>query len=169
VGARRTVSIVKRDFSQIVRLSKRRWLERRAAVVRRRLRELGSGDWASVFTAYGPHRELIGQQVGQVPAATGARATLSLVRSFARVRRSSGVVPCQIAGRIHASDGRRERGIAVAVNGRIEAVGRSFHLRDEQEESYSVMVPGDALRDGRNRVEVLEVADGEPLALLASS
>jgi hypothetical protein len=92
-----------------------------------------------------------------------------MARSFARVRRSSGVVPCQIAGRIHASDGRAERDLAIAVNGRIEAVGRSFHLRGEQVESYSVMVPGDALRDGRNRIELLEVADDGPLALLASS
>jgi hypothetical protein len=169
VAARRTVSIVKRDFSGTVRLSKRSWIERRGVVVRRRLRELGSGDWPSLFTSHGPHRELIGREIGAVRAARGASATLSLARSFARVRRASGVVPSQIAGRIHASDGRRRRDIAVAVNGRIEAVGRSFRLRGEQVESYSVMVPADALRDGRNRVEVLEVADDGPLALLAGS
>jgi hypothetical protein len=78
-------------------------------------------------------------------------------------------VPCQIAGRIHGSGPQRERAIAVAVNGRIEAVGRSFHLRGENVESYSVMVPEDALREGRNRVEVLEVARSGALALLARS
>ena len=50
VRARRTVRIVKRDFSSVVSLSKKRWVARRAAVVRRRLRELGSGDWPSLFT-----------------------------------------------------------------------------------------------------------------------
>ena len=69
VRARRTVRIVKRDFSSVVSLSKKRWVARRAAVVRRRLRELGSGDWPSLFTAYGPHRELIGQRVADVRAA----------------------------------------------------------------------------------------------------
>lgn len=167
VSARRTVSIVKRDFTSTVRLAKRRWIERRRLVVARRLRELGSGDWASLFTSYGPHRELIGSELGDVRTARGATATLALSRSFAHVRRSSQVVPCQIAGRIQASDGRRARNIAVAVNGRIEAVGRSFHLRGEEVESYSVMVPAAALREGRNRVEVLEVADDGPLALLA--
>jgi hypothetical protein len=169
VRARRTVSIVKRDFSSVVRISRRAWRARRAAVVRRRLRELGSGDWGSLFDSYGAHRDLIGQEVDSVRVASGTRATLSLARSFARVRRSSGVVPCQIAGRIHGSGPQRERAIAVAVNGRIEAVGRSFHLRGENVESYSVMVPEDALREGRNRVEVLEVARSGALALLARS
>jgi hypothetical protein len=55
------------------------------------------------------------------------------------------------------------------VNGRIEAVGRSFHLRGERVESYSVIVPEDSLDEGRNRVEVLEVANDGTLALLARS
>ena len=169
VRARRTVRIVKRDFSSVVSLSKQRWRERRAAVVRRRLRELGSGDWPSLFTTFGPHRGLIGQRVSDARAAAGVRGTLSLARSFSHVRRASGVVPCQIAGRIHGSGERRERDIAVAVNGRIEAVGRSFHLRGEKAESYSVMVPETALHDGRNSLEVLEVADDGTVALLARS
>jgi len=169
VRARQTVRIVKRDFSSVVSISKRRWVARRAAVVRRRLRELGSGDWPSLFTAFPDNRQLIGQRVDQVRAAGGVRATLSLSRSFARVRRSSGVVPCQIAGRIHGSGAGTERDIAVAVNGRIEAVGRSFHLRGEKIESYSVMVPETSLHDGRNTVEVLEVGAGGKMALLARS
>ena len=95
------------------------------------------------------------------------RATLSLARSFRRVRRSSGVVPCQIAGRIRGSGPTTERDIAIAVNGRIAAVGRSFHLRGEKVESYSVMVPENALREGRNTVEVLEVEPDGDMALLA--
>lgn len=167
VRARRTVSIVKRDFSSVVRLSARAWKARRAAVVRRRLRELGSGDWPSLFTSYGPHRGLIGQSIADRQAASGATATLSLARSYAHVRRASGVVPTQVAGRIHGSGPGHERDIAVAVNGRIAAVGRSFHLRGQAVESYSVMVPEDALREGRNRIEVLEVSDGGRMAVLA--
>jgi Sulfatase len=167
--ARRTVSIVKRDFSYVVRLPARTWKARRAAVVRRRLRELGSGDWASLFTAFGPHHELIGRQVADVRSAAQARATLSLRRSYGHVRRASGVVPTQIAGRIRGSGPNQARDIAIAVNGRIAAVGRSFHLRGQAVESYSVMVPEDSLHEGRNRIEVLEVADNGRMALLARS
>ena len=169
VRARREVSLTTRDFSSIVRMPARRWKAQRRAVVRRRLRHLGSGDWASLYTSLGPHRELIGQDATSVRSAAGKRATLSLSRSFARVRRSNGVVPCQIAGRIHDSGAPRERDLAIAVNGRIEAVGRSFHLKGETAESYAVMVPEDALRDGRNTVEVLEVTDEGAMVLLARS
>jgi hypothetical protein len=74
-----------------------------------------------------------------------------------------------VAGRIEGSGPRRERDIAIAVNGRIEAVGRSFHLRGENVESYSVMVPEDSLREGRNRIEVLQVSDDGAMARLARS
>ena len=107
--------------------------------------------------------------MSDVRAAGGVHATLSLARSFSRVRRTCGVVPCQIAGRINGSGPRGVRDIAVAVNGRIEAVGRSFHLRGENVESYSVMVPEASLREGRNTVEVLEVDGGGRMALLARS
>jgi hypothetical protein len=169
VRARREVSLTTRDFSSIVRISPARWKARRRAVVRRRLRHLGSGDWASLYTSLGPNRELIGQDAAATRSAQGTRATISLARSFARVRRSSGMVPCQIAGRIQGSGPPRERNLAIAVNGRIAAVGRSFHLKGESVESYSVMVPEDALRDGRNTVEVLEVTDEGAMVLLARS
>jgi hypothetical protein len=167
VRARREVSLPKRDFSSIVRISPARWKARRRAIVRRRLRHLGSGDWASLYTSLGPNRDLIGQGIASAQTARGTRATISLSRSFARVQRSSGIVPCQIAGRIHGSGAQRERDLAIAVNGRIEAVGRSFQLRGESVESYSVMVPEDALREGRNTVEVLEVTDEGSMVLLA--
>ena len=169
VRARDEVSLVTRDFSSMVRISGARWEARRAAMVRRRLRTLGSGDWASLFTSAGPNRDLIGQATGSARTAGAPRATLSLVRYLRNVRRSSGVVPTQVAGRISGSSRTHERDIAVAVNGRIEAVGRSFHLRGEAVESYSVMVPEVSLREGRNEVEVLEVADDGTMVLLAGS
>jgi hypothetical protein len=78
-------------------------------------------------------------------------------------------VPTQVAGRVRGSAPNRERDIAIAVNGRIVAVGRSFHLRGQAVESYSVMVPEDSLREGRNEIEVLEVADNGTMGLLAHS
>jgi len=78
-------------------------------------------------------------------------------------------VPTQVAGRIRGSNPTTERDIAVAVNGRIAAVGRSFHLRGEKVESYSVMVPETAMHEGRNTVEVLEVGRDGEMAVLARS
>ncbi len=52
----------------------------------------------------------------------------------------------------------------VAVNGRIEAVGRSFFLEGSPRETFAVVVPEWVLRQGRNDVRVFEVR-GRPGAL----
>ena len=83
------------------------------------------------------------------------------------MRRASGVVPAQIAGEVRGGRPGARRDLAVAVNGRVEAVGRSFHLRGDPREYYAMMVPEATLRDGRNAVEVLEVVRGGALRLLA--
>ncbi len=83
VRARRQVSLTTRDFSSIVRMPAARWKAQRRAVVRRRLRHLGSGDWASLYTSLGPHRELIGRAVTSARSAAQVRARQS--RSRARL------------------------------------------------------------------------------------
>ena len=50
------------------------------------------------------------------------------------------------------------RDVAVAVNGRIRATGRSFRLRGKPKERFSMLVPEDALRPGANSVELFEVS-----------
>jgi sulfur carrier protein ThiS len=81
------------------------------------------------------------------------------------VRRHSGLVPTQIAGVLEGGSG-RPRDLAVAVNGEILAVGRSFRLAGAAGESFAFMVPEEALRDGHNTVEVFEVVGGGRLRLL---
>ena len=82
------------------------------------------------------------------------------------MRRGSGVVPTQIAGHLEGGPG-DARDLAVAVNGQIAAVGRSFRLAGRGSESFAFMVPEDSLRDGNNTVEVFEVVGGRRLRLLA--
>ena len=76
-------------------------------------------------------------------------------------------MPAQIAGDLTGARRRARRDLAVAVNGRIEAVGRTFHLTGDPREHYSLMVPEATLRDGRNAVEVFEVVRGGTLRLIA--
>ena len=56
------------------------------------------------------------------------------------------------------------RDLAVAINGRIRAVGRSFHLHGRRTEFFSLLVPETALRPGRNDVALFEVGPGGTLA-----
>jgi hypothetical protein len=166
---RRRVILNTRDFSSVVNISARRWEARRRAVVRRRLRDFGSGAIASLYTHLGPHRDLIGRQVGGLPRAAGSRATVVQAGLFADVRPRSGVMPTQIAGDLSGGRARATRDLAVAVNGRIAAVGRSFHLTGDPTEHFAFMVPETSLHAGRNSVEVLEVGASQRLRLLGRS
>jgi Sulfatase len=161
---RHSVTLTTRDFSATVHISGRRWEARRRAVVHRRLRQFGSGDLASLFIGIGPHRNLIGQQAPSAGRAAG-RASLSEPGLFADVQRASGVVPSQIAGDLSGGRDGATRDLAVAVNGTIEAVGRSFYLDGDPTEHFALMVPESALHEGRNSIELFEVAAGRLLRL----
>jgi hypothetical protein len=163
---RRSVQLTTRDFSTTIRISGRRWEARRAAVVRRRLRQFGSGDLASLFTGIGPNRDLIGRQVGDAAAsASSVRAALARPELLADVRPRSGIAPTHIAGDLRGGRAGATRALAVAVNGRIEAVGRSFNLQGDPVEHFALMVPESSLRAGRNSVELFEVVAGRLLRL----
>ena len=156
---RRSVTLTTRDFSATVHISGRRWEARRRAVVRRRLRQFGSGDLASLFTGIGPHQDLIGQPAPNVARAS-VRAAVAEPGLFAKVRRASGVLPTQIAGDLTGGTAGAKRDLAVAVNGTIAAVGRSFYLDGDRAEHFALMVPESSLREGHNTVELFEVVGG---------
>jgi hypothetical protein len=164
----RRVTFPTRDFDAVVTVPGTRWLAQRRRVVRRRLRQFGAGDLDRLYTGIGPNRRLIGREVVSVARAggDGGRGTIAGAGLFSNVRPSSGVVPTQIAGHLEGGSGGL-RDLAVAVNGRIGAVGRSFRLAGDPTEHFAFMVPEGSLRDGHNTVEVFEVVGGKRLRLLA--
>ena len=164
----RRVTFPTRDFDAVVTVPGGRWLAQRRRVVRRRLGQFGSGDLSRLYTGIGPNRELIGRDVGAVARVSGSalRGTIARGELYSNVSRSSGVVPTQIAGLLEGGSG-EPRDLAVAVNGRIAAVGRSFRLAGQPTDSFAFMVPENTLREGHNTVEVFEVVGGKRLRLLA--
>jgi hypothetical protein len=126
--------------------------------------------WASAYRI-GPHPELIGRRVA--PAAVAAPATvhgkIANARLLDDVEPSKRIVPTRVTGRLSGSPPGALRNLAVAINGRIAAVGRSFHLDGQATEFFSLIVPESALRRGRNRAELLEVRPGGRLVRLAAS
>jgi hypothetical protein len=67
------------------------------------------------------------------------------------------LVPTRVVGRIEGGLPGAVRDLAVAVNGRVWAVGRSFHLRGRPAELFSLIFPERALHRGDNRLQLLEV------------
>jgi len=161
----RRVRFPTRFFDALVTVPGPRWKAQRRRVVERRLRMFGSGDLATLFTGIGPNRDLIGRDAGSVAHAAAGDVRAAIVQDglFANVRRRTRVVPAQIAGDLRGGGAGEERDLAVAVNGRIEAVGRSFHLTGDPTEHFAFMVPEESLREGRNAIEVFEVVGGERL------
>ena len=51
------------------------------------------------------------------------------------------------------------RDLAIAVNGRIAALTKSFHLAEDDETLFAAMVPESSFHTGANRVELFEVRD----------
>ena len=166
---RRFVQMIERDFSGRLLVSAQSLERRRRTLVRRKLAMFGSGDWRALYSGIGPNRALLGRDVaGLRPVGRGTiGATIAQAGDMRDVRPASIILPTQVAGLIRGGRPGARRDIAVAVNGRIRAVGRTFYLQGAPRESFSVMVPESALRAGRNAVEVLEVTNrGRRLRLL---
>ena len=173
--AREHVSMMRRDFSRLVSMGREEWVQRRAALSRWRAGKFGTGarserafgdPWAMAYRI-GPHPELLGDRVG-TPAPSGrVRGVLVNPGLVNRVDPRGPMVPTRVMGRIEGGRPGAERDLAVAVNGRVRAVGRSFHLRGRRPELFSLIFPERALRRGDNRLQLLEVKPDGELVLLA--
>ncbi len=169
VRRRRSVRMIRRKFNGTITVSARTMEKRRRANVRRKLRKFGSGDFASLYTGIGPNRHLLGRLTAQLrPAGAGkVRTQIANAADMRSVSPSSQIHSTQVAGSLSGVRRGQRRDVAVAVNGRIEAVGRTFRLRGSSKESYALMVPETALRPGKNTVELFEVtARGTKLQLI---
>jgi hypothetical protein len=166
VQRRRSLRILQRDSFEPLRVSAAEFEERKAAVRERNQRLFGSGrDGPLMMFRIGPHQDLLGTSI---PLTSGGRGSVEIFDSsdWANVDPSSDFVPTHPVGRIDGG-GSGGRDIAVALNGRVAAVGNTFTLAEgEPGELFSVMVPESALRRGRNRIDVFEVAPDGSLARL---
>lgn len=172
---REVVRIPRRDFSRVVSIDRGELERRRRQVRLQRARKFGSGaesrlflgdPWASAYRI-GPHPELIGRTVQRnaVTASGSVRADLANARLLRHVDPRNGVYPTRVTGILRGSTAAAMRDLAVAVDGRIQAVGRSFRLRGQRPEYFSLVLPESSLHPGRNSVEILEVRPGRLISL----
>ena len=177
--ARERVALPRRDFSRVVSIGRADYEAARERVRRRRAAKFGTGaqsqatfgdPWASAYRI-GPHQELLGRRMDprRVGRSRSVRARLANAHLLEDVDRDDPILPTRMAGRVRGGRAGELRDLALAVNGRIAAVGRSFRLRGRAAEFFSMMVPNSALKAGRNRVELFQVGAGGSLSLLTAA
>ena len=138
--------------------------QRRQAAVRRKLGLFGSGGGREPDRLYriGPHPEIVGRATATLPRVPGrATARIDQAEELRRVDPASGFVPGEITGNI--PHGRRGggRAIALALDGRVVATGRTFSLAGARAESFEFMVPSRAFHRGATRALVFELTERE--------
>ena len=165
---RRVIRIPTRDFSRVIRIGVGRLQRRRAANLRRRVRTYGSGaqsklvfgdPFGGVYRSV-PHPELLGRAVTALTRGRrgGMRAAVATTRLTNAVNLRSGLLPTHIAGTLRGGRRSATRDVAVAVNGVVQSVGHTFYLAGSRTESFTVLVPEGALRQGRNDVRVFALS-----------
>jgi hypothetical protein len=130
-------------------------LPRRAQTHRQMLELFGTGRKGDLY-AIGPHPELIGRSTTDLaPAESDRKVDLDGEDRLRSIDRDAAYLPAEMTGWIDGDDS-RNLDIAVAVNGRIAAVTRTFPNSGRLR--FAALAPETAFRNGANQVEVLVVS-----------
>jgi hypothetical protein len=132
--------------------------KQRRALVRHQVDLFGAGTTGLALYGIGPHTELIGRRVDDLPvvaAAATAHMDGYTSRRLRSLPASPHVVPTPILGTLSGRGAAPRRAMAVALDGRIAAVTHSFD--DYGSLEFQALVPESALHAGRNDVEVFWV------------
>ena len=136
---------------------------RRAALARKR-DLFGTGGSRPGLFGIGPHPGLVGRplrglRVSDRPALS---ARIDQAKALAAVDPATGELPTYLTGELHGLPAGSPVDVALAVNGRIVAVGRSDRGEGDSA-TFAIMMPERALRPGRNDVRMLVVLPGPRL------
>jgi hypothetical protein len=137
IAAQRRRTIVSKKFRHTYLVDSAGFERAKRAALDRKLRLFGHG-----LYAFGPRPDLLGRRVE--PSA----------HQRLEVEAGSRFVPTHLVGRVRGGRRGGGRTIAVALDGRVAATGRTFTLPGSVEEQLSVMLPERLVHSGRTRVQV---------------
>lgn len=130
---------------------------RRDAVLAERIRLFGAGRSEPGLFGFGPHAELVGRRASEL--LSGGDSGLSAAApGEVRYDPEGATAPTLVAGKLEGDGAVPGLDLAVAVNGRIEAVTRSY-AAPSGAPAVSVLVPERSFRAGSNRIELYRVRE----------
>ncbi len=149
--------------------------DRRQSVARK-LDLFGSGARPGGLFRIGHQAALLGRRASEIviadPADTAETATyieLDQAWCYQQVDPNSHFIPAHVTGRARFARPRDAAvELAVAINGTVEAVTRTFG-HDGDRARFTAMVREEALLAGRNLVEIFEIRRHQPTAVLVST
>ena len=115
------------------------------------------GEGADSMYRLGPQTELLGRPVVSLASRSvrGAQISIDGETLLRNVQLSTGFVPARIVGVIRSPRLAKGTPLAIAVDGRIAALTRSFPVGGAS--SFAALVPESAFHDGANTVDVFVV------------
>jgi hypothetical protein len=137
----------------------------RAAALARQWRQFGVGDPFPGRAGPGHYDALLGKPVARVSRPEpGPPLVLDKPQRFRQVDLEGGPIPAFVTGRATGLRPGDTRDVAIAVNGTVAAVGRTFD--EDGGQAFAIFVPDDLLRQGRNDVRAYQVAGAGKVARL---
>jgi len=156
VRKRRTLRILQRNTFKPIRIPVAKFEADKKRVLAKKLRLFGTGaDGPERIFRIGPHQELLGKPA-QRAGLTPLPVDLVYKAEYRNVRTHSSTIPIHVAGKVKAPGGPVD--VAIAVNGTIRAVSRTFRLTTGGGYLVAALVPESSFHDGANKVEVFRVA-----------
>jgi hypothetical protein len=129
---------------------------RRDELLAQKVALFGDRDRGEGLYRFGPHRELVGRHVASLPAGAAAGLAVDLdLGERMRVDPDAGTVPARITGRLSGGAAGPGLDLAVSVDGRVEAVTRSYMFRGDP--VLSALVPEASVSAGAHTIEIFEV------------
>ncbi|HYM63101.1 MAG TPA: sulfatase-like hydrolase/transferase [Gaiellaceae bacterium] len=129
---------------------------RRDELLEQKIALFGDRDRGQGLYRFGPHHDLVGRRVSLLDAGLADELSVELdlgVRM--RANPEAGTVPARITGRLSGDAAAPGLDLAVSVDGRVEAVTRSYVFRGDL--VLSALVPEALLTAGVHKVEIFQV------------
>ncbi len=106
---------------------------------------------------YKPYEKLIGQRTTTNGPTTRLKGTLDSPDLFKKVFPEGSVIPSLVAGYLYREEKADHHYLAVAVNGIVRAVTRTY--REDTVHRFSALVPEESFRPGSNNVEIFAIRE----------
>ncbi len=140
-------------LAKLIGVTPEDFVRRRDAEVQERARRWPPG--LEAIWRIGPRQELIGTSLTALAEApdSEAGAFLNSAQLYRDVKPDSGVIPAYVTGAWRGLEEGAD--VAVAVNGTITATGEAY--LEDGDPRFSMLIPPEALREGRNSVQIVSL------------